>query len=265
MSLESILIFDFDGVLCNSIHDSLFTALQSYCDIVPHNALPWVKDTKRDQVFQFEKENPEFFDQFTDLMPLGNFAQDYFVFLRLLETNAVKSIRSQRDFDDFKKSLPKEQLLLYDKIFYRNRVRMQNENPDEWVRLLPSFKGLQESIPGLSQRFLLAIATSKDYQSIHLLLNHWDLAKYFSRKNILDKDFAESKRDHLVKFQEEHGIPFGHMHFIDDKISHLFDVQDLGVQAYLALWGFNTAREHDLAKKSGFHLLSLEDLPALGT
>ena len=264
MSYESILIFDFDGVLCNSIHDSLFTALQAYSDAVPGHKLPWAKGTERTRIFQFEKENAGFFHQFTDLMPLGNFAQDYFVFLRLLETDSVKSIHSQNDFNTFKKTLPEEQLRSYEEIFYRNRVGMQNENPDEWVQLLPCFEGMKESIPELAHRFLLAIATSKDYQSVHLLLNHWDLAKYFSRENILDKDFAESKREHLVKFQEEHGIPYSAMHFIDDKLSHLFAVQDLGVQAYLALWGFNTVREHDLARKSGFHTLSLEDLPEFG-
>jgi phosphoglycolate phosphatase-like HAD superfamily hydrolase len=112
--------------------------------------------------------------------------------------------------------------------------------------------------------FLLAIATSKDYQSVHLLLNHWGLAQYFEQRNILDKDFAGSKREHLVRFHEEHHIPFSGMHFVDDKVSHLFTVQDLGVHAYLALWGFNTPREHAIAQKSGFRLLSLADLQGLG-
>jgi phosphoglycolate phosphatase-like HAD superfamily hydrolase len=264
MHFNTILVFDFDGVLCNSVHDSLFTALISYRDLIPGHSLPLPRNSEKEWIYPFEREHPELFDQFLNLMPLGNFAEDYFVFLRLIETGAVKSIRSQEDFDLFKESLPKERLRSYGKLFYRNRIRMQNENPDEWVRLLPGFTDVQEAVPVLSRRFLLAIATSKDYQSVHLLLNHWGLAQYFEQRNILDKDFAGSKREHLVRFHEEHHIPFSGMHFVDDKVSHLFTVQDLGVHAYLALWGFNTPREHAIAQKSGFRLLSLADLQGLG-
>ena len=50
----------------------------------------------------------------------------------------------------------------------------------------------------------------------------------------MDKDFAPSKRAHLTAFHQRFGIPFDNMHFIDDKVSHLLAVADLGVLAGLS-------------------------------
>ena len=110
------------------------------------------------------------------------------------------------------------------------------------------------------ENYVCAIATSKDHQSVDILLRKYKLTDCFQRENILDKEFAESKRDHLTQFHEKHNVPFKDIHFIDDKVSHLIKVKDLGVQAYLAVWGFNTEREHEIALEHGFKLLRLEAL-----
>lgn len=265
MHPEKLLIFDFDGVLCNSIHDSFMTALNTYAELMPDHSLPWKKNADQLSIFLFEKQYPLLFDQFSKLIPLGNFAEDYFVIIRLLETQKVPTIRNQENFESFKKTLSVDQLRMYSETFYRNRVQMQEETPELWASLLPSFPGLQKSIPLLSKRFKLAIATSKDMRSIQILLKQYHLEKYFQRQYILDKDFAESKRDHLIRFHEMTRIPFSNFHFIDDKVSHLLTVKDLDIQGYLALWGFNTEREHEFARSHGFFLLTLQELPLLGS
>jgi phosphoglycolate phosphatase-like HAD superfamily hydrolase len=260
MNSQKILILDFDGVICNSIHDSYLTALNTYTELMPDHSLPWQKNSDQASIFEFEEQYPLYFDQFSRLIPLGNFAEDYFIIIRLLETKKVPTIRNQEDFELLKKSLSADQLHLYSETFYRNRYRMQEETPASWARLLPSFPGIQEALPVLSQRFLLAIATSKDIRSVNILLDHYGLTQYFPRQNILDKDFAQNKRDHLIRFHEMHRIPFPDLYFIDDKVSHLMDVKDLGIRGYLAIWGFNTTREHRIAESNGFTLLDLDDL-----
>jgi hypothetical protein len=97
-------------------------------------------------------------------------------------------------------------------------------------------------------------------QSVIMILEHHGLSEYFRPDNILDKDFAPTKREHFIKFHENHGTPYSAMHFIDDKVSHLIKVVDLGVNCYLATWGFNGEREHRIAEDHGCRLLTLQTL-----
>ena len=262
-STKQLLVFDFDGVISNSIHDSLMTALNTYLEFVPNHELPIQKKLMPKEIFQFEKQYPEFFDQFARLMPIGNFAQDYFVIIRIIEKNETEKITSQSIFNDYKNAIPKESLISFQKLFYKIRTTMQADDPKAWADLNEPFPEIVKAIQCLSQTFICAIATSKDKTSVNILLDRYGIAKYFRPENILDKDFAESKRAHLIRFHEEHNISFSNMHFIDDKVSHLLSVKDLCVHAYLALWGFNTEREQEIARKEGFISLRLENLPNL--
>ena len=262
--MKQILVFDFDGVICNSIHDSLMTAVNSYIQFVPEHRLPLDGPLKAGAIFAFEKAHPEFFGRFSRLMPMGNFAQDYYVFLSIIENDTSGKVTDQAGFDAFKRAIPEETRSSYQELFYEYRQSMQDSDPEGWASRLPPFPGIPESIHSLSERYLCAIATSKDYQSVDLILSHYGLRDYFQTENILDKDFAASKRDHLIRFHQEHDIPFEAIHFIDDKVLHLVEVKDLGVHAYLSTWGFNTEREHEMARKEGIALLKLDDLPLLG-
>ncbi|MFH1940797.1 MAG: HAD hydrolase-like protein [bacterium] len=261
---RQILVFDFDGVLCNSVHDSLMTAVNTYIQFVPDHRLPVEEPLDADRVFRFEEEHPSFFDQFSRLMPMGNFARDYFIVIRIVEKNETDRIDDQSLFDEYKRSIPTADLTSYQTLFYKNRSAMRENDPESWAGLLPPFPGILDAVRSLSQQFICAIATSKDRKSVDMLLKHWGMAKYFLPDNILDKDFAQSKREHLTRFHEKQRVPFSRIHFIDDKVSHLLSVKTLGVQAYLALWGFNTEREHEIARKEGFILLRLEELTSIG-
>jgi phosphoglycolate phosphatase-like HAD superfamily hydrolase len=263
-SNTQILVFDFDGVICNSIHDSLMTALNTYIQFVPEHTLPLDNPLEPDSLFLFEKNHEPLFNRFSKLMPMGNFAEDYFVFLRIIEKDKSEKVKDQASFNIFKSSIPEEKLNAYQTLFYRYRTHLQESDPESWAYLLPPFPGIVEAIQTLSQRFLCAIATSKDRRSVDILLRSYGLGPYFRPENILDKDFAKSKREHLIQFHKEHDTPFKNIHFIDDKILHLTSVKDLGIRAYLALWGFNTERERRIARENGLTPLLLEDLPQLG-
>ncbi len=261
---EHILVFDFDGVLCDSLHDSIRMAVNTYIQLAPYHTLPVNGSLSPGDVEPFEKANPDFITQFRQLMPMGNFAEDYFVFLRILEAGAAEAIDSQEQFDAFKRTLSVDMLREYQARFYTLRGQLQSEDPQAWARMLPPFPGIPETVRSLSRRFLCAIATSKDLKSVDILLAQYGLADLFASDRILDKDFAHSKREHLIRFQSNHDVPFGQIHFIDDKLLHLQSVKNLGVNTYLAAWGFNTPREHQTAQAEGITLLRLEDLPRLG-
>lgn len=259
---QKILVFDFDGVICNSFHDSLMTALNTYIQCVPNHTLPLHGPLGFDSVFQFEKDQPDFSKAFLQWMPMGNRAEDYFVILRLIEKK--ENLSDQSGFDAYRASFPEDVLRTFHERFYQTRTSLRESDREGWLTLLSPFTDVVHAIPFLSQRFTLAIATSKDRISVNLLLQKYGVSMYFLQENILDKDFSESKRSHLINFHRQHNVPYENIHFIDDKVLHLVSVKDLGIHGYLALWGFNTPREQEVARKEGIPLLRTDDLLQLG-
>lgn len=265
MPLKSQLIaFDFDGVISNSFYDSMMTAINTYIECVPKHHLPVTEPLDGQSIFALERIEQELFKRFADLMPLGNFAQDYFVFLTILQTDQDVSAISQDHFNDIRASLNESDRINFNDRFYKNRHDMQINDPETWSLLLPPFPGIVESVPILSKHSRIGIATSKDVQSVNILLDKYGISSYFPQENILDKDFAKTKRDHLIHFHKALDLPFEKIHFIDDKVTHLQGVKDLGVNAHLSTWGFNGEREYEIARQHGFNLLRIEDLPKLG-
>jgi len=258
-----LIVFDFDGVISNSVHDSFRTALNAYMDCFPDHHLPLSGPVNPPEtVFTIENDYPFLYKSFSHLMPLGNRAEDYYVILRIIECGKARDIVDQTSYDQFKSKLDPAILEKYHETYYRLR-RSYQKDPETWSKLLPVFPGIIEAIRRLSERFRLAIATSKDGPSIHIQLKSYGLDDVFPAHRILDKDLSDSKKHHLEQLQESSQVPFDQIHFIDDKVLHLISVEDLGIHCYLALWGFNTPREHALARKRGFHLLKLEDLSEL--
>ncbi len=260
---KKLLALDFDGVLCNSIHDTIMTAVNTFLKCrEPHNL--FIEDQLTPEtVFDFEKQNPEFMQKFIRLMPLGNFAKDYYVILKIIDDNIFDTISSQKDFDQIRKNSDPQTIKTYDNLFYKYRYSLQKNNPDKWAELLPAFPGIPEAVTKLSKNFLLAIATSKDVHSVNILIKKYDISDLFSSKNILDKNFARTKREHITKLRQLHDLDFRDIYFIDDKVSHLLQVNDLNIHTYLATWGFNTEREHKIAEDNKINLLSLKELPHL--
>ncbi len=260
---EKIIAFDFDGVLCNSIHDTIMTAVNTYLQCTPDHNLPIKSPLIPKNVINLEQDNPEFVKKFTRLMPLGNFAKDYFIILKIIDRDIFDTILSQKDFDNLKEATDTQKITIYNNLFYKYRYSLQKNNPEVWAELLPPFPCIPEAVRRLCKYFLPAIATSKDVHSVNILLNKYGIADLFSSENILDKDFASTKREYMIKLRQLHNLDFTDIYFIDDKVSHLLKVKDLGVHSFLATWGFNTEREHKAAEEHGINLLDLEDLTNL--
>lgn len=260
---KPLLVFDFDGVISESVHDSFRTALNTYIELFPDHQLP-VRQTVNPprQIFEIEKQFPSLYRSFRQAMPFGNRAEDYYVILNIIENLKSESVQNQEAYNRYKAELPSDRLEQYHKHFYSLRQSYQ-ANPEAWVRLLPPFPGIVDAIKQLSDRFALAIATSKDEASIHIQLESYGLKEYFPARLILDKEISPHKRDHLIHLHNQSGLPFRQIRFIDDKVLHLIDVADLGVRCYLATWGFNTPREHRIAESHGFTLLKLDNLSSL--
>ena len=58
------------------------------------------------------------------------------------------------------------------------------------------------------------------------------------------------------------GVAPAEITFIDDKVNHLDAVSELGVRCALAAWGYNGARERELARERGYLVCTLGDVEA---
>jgi phosphoglycolate phosphatase-like HAD superfamily hydrolase len=261
---KPLLALDFDGVISNSIHDSVRTSVNAYMETRPGHGLPLRSPLdSAESVFEFERVHPGIFSRFRRLIPMGNRAEEYLVIWTLIDSGRADRIADQADFDRVRLEIPAADRDAYAGRFYGLRIEWQNRDPAAWARLLPAFDGIPAALDVLKDRFELAVATSKDMRSVNLLLREYGVEDRFAPELILDKEFSYSKRDHLRRLRELSGLPFDRMVFVDDKLIHLQAVKDLGVRACLALWGFNSEEEHRLAAGEGFTLLGLEEFAGL--
>jgi phosphoglycolate phosphatase-like HAD superfamily hydrolase len=91
-------------------------------------------------------------------------------------------------------------------------------------------------------------------------LANYEIGALFADAAVIDKQAGRDKRTHLRALADKFDVDFGEITFIDDKVNHLVQAQALGVRCLLAEWGYNGAREHEVARQNGIEVANLENL-----
>ena len=255
-----VLAFDFDGVLCDSSREVFVVAVDTLADLEPGSELLEVLRPLRDEALRGGDafRDHEVYAQFSELLPLGNRAEDFGVALRAIE--ASKTISDQAGYDAFYAGLPAPWRDLFHRRFYAARTRLRESDLNRWLALHLPYPELVAALERHRDEFIPAVATAKDAQSVHLLLTELGLHNVFDPRFVLDKETGVEKTIHLGELQRRTGAPFADITFVDDKLNHLVKVAELGVRCVLAGWGFNTEREHEVAHRLGFEVAHLDDL-----
>jgi phosphoglycolate phosphatase-like HAD superfamily hydrolase len=252
-----ILALDFDGVLCDSSREVFVVAVDTFASLEPRSALlPRLTPLRDDAAAGGTKHREsDFYRNFRNLLPLGNRAEDFGVSLKAVESGS--EITNQDEYDAYFREIDQSWLDLFHRHFYESRSALRARDPDGWLALHLPFPGLAEQLLQHREHTLPAVATAKDAHSVQLLLEHLGYDSVFDRELILDKETGVEKTHHLRALRERTGAEFPDMTFVDDKVNHLLRVAELGVRPVLAGWGFNTEREHDLARQLGFEVADL--------
>jgi len=258
-----VIAFDFDGVLCDSSREVFVVAVDTLAVQEPgSNLLGDLKALRDDALAGGDGfRGHELYVRFSDLLPLGNRAEDFGIALRSIEQS--RTIDSQPAYDSFYAEVPESWRELFHRRFYESRNRLREADVERWLGLHRPYPELVEALEQRRGTIRPAVATAKDAQSVHLLLAELGLAEIFDPRLILDKETGVEKTVHLRELQQRTGTPFDHITFIDDKLNHLETVAGLGVRGVLAGWGFNTEREHDAARRLGFEVAHLDTLDTL--
>lgn len=241
------LALDFDGVICDSAREAFAVAVRTYAKALS----PGFARNELDEAL---------FAEFLALMPLGNRAEDYAVALTAIERG--RALADQAAYDAFRAELDPHALRAFHKRFYRERHAWSERDPAGWhahMRAYPGICALLRRRAGAAQ---LAIATAKDRRSVRALLASYGIADLFPDGAIHDKETGVSKREHVRAIADAAGVAASEVTFVDDKVNHLEDVAGLGARCVLAAWGYNGARERQIAAARGFLVCTLTDFEA---
>ena len=254
-----ILALDFDGVIVDSVLDSLFVGHNTYLRLYGRE----VKKNFGGEPFTFEnwekiKRNyQKEIKYYRTLRPYIRGATDYGLIQKLMEEKKV--IESQEEFDHYRNSADFD-FEDYEKEFYKERERLQNIDYRAWFNLEPSYpKIIQGMKKLLEEEIKIVIATSNRRKAIMKSFTPEYFGFTIGPKDILDKRFGEDKSEqmrHMVKFYQ---VNFEDIYFVDDQVSHLIQTKPLGIKAILAGWSYATETQKEEARKQDILVIEREE------
>ena len=254
-----LLALDFDGVISDSAPESFAVALLTYTELIESSKFA----DRRAELAGDCLPAPDrlmgdpLYAPFLELMPLGNRAEDYAISLSALE--ADRSLADQSEYDAYRSELDEDWLRAFHRRFYENRSALSRRDASGWRRLMRPYPRFLEVLQRRSADAMLAIATSKDAETVAALLRDYGIESLFAAPRVLDKEAGVHKDAHLRRLHEMAGVAYAEMVFVDDKVNHLDRVAHLGVGCALASWGYNGEREIELARRRGYRICTLED------
>jgi phosphoglycolate phosphatase-like HAD superfamily hydrolase len=254
-----ILALDFDGVIVDSVLDSLFVGHNTYLRLYGRE----VKKNFGGELFTFEnwekiKRNyQKEIKYYRTLRPYIRGATDYGLIQKLMEEKKV--IESQEEFNNYRNSVDFD-FEDYEKEFYKERERLQNIDYRAWFNLEPSYpKIIQGMKKLLEEEIKIVIATSNRRKAIMKSFTPEYFGFTIDPKDILDKRFGEDKSEqmrHIVKFYK---VNFEDIYFVDDQVSHLFQTRPLGIKVILAGWSYATEAQKEEARKQDILVIEREE------
>jgi len=237
-----ILALDFDGVIVDSVLDSLFVGHNAYLRLYG----PGKKKYFGGELFTFEnweetkKQYQEEIKYYRTLRPYIRGATDYGLIQKLIEEN--KFVKNQEEFDNYRKTV-KFDFEAYEKEFYKERERLQNINYRAWFNLEPPYSKVIEGIKKLLEEGTkVVIATSNRRKAIAKSFTPEYFGFTIESRDILDKRFGEDN-----------------IHFVDDQVSHLIQTRPLGVKVLLAGWSYATDIQKKEARKQNIPIIEREE------
>jgi len=215
---KRFLFLDFDGVICNSVLECLYSATIAY----------YSKYLKQ----QITSLPLSFKEDFIRYRPFIRTGEDYVVLAELV-AKGVK-IHTQEDFDRELQSNPKDRLSLFRELFYQTRRELIAHDFLHWMRLNPLYRGVKEPLLEVAQAPTVYILSTKVSDLIHKILLHHGID--WPEDRIL-YSHTISKKDIIGAVLESKGVSEAVL--LDDQLDHLrLAMEDRRILPFLAGWGY---------------------------
>ncbi|CCQ52122.1 hypothetical protein CWATWH8502_2741 [Crocosphaera watsonii WH 8502] len=244
-----ILALDFDGVICNGLKEYFQTTLRTYQKL-------WKDDSQNDLEI--------WANSFYKLRPVIETGWEMPILLRALVLQYEQDNIESNWHNVCSEIVTKENLNKQQVMSALDGVR------DHWIQTdLDNWLALHEFYPGVLEKLgklldsstLLYIVTTKEGRFVKQLLKQQNLS--FPEDHIFGKEVKQPKFDTLRQILKINQETPNNLWFIEDLLKTLNKVKSqeylTEVNLFLADWGYNTIKSHELVKQdSTINLLSLD-------
>jgi len=231
-----VLAIDYDGVIVDSVMDSLF---------VSHNAYLKVYGSKKKknfggELFTFknwpsikEKYKKEI-EYYRSLRPYIRGATDYGLIQKIMEEGT--HIKNQQEFD------------------------AQQESFEGWLSLSPPYKEFIKGIRKFVQegvKVMVATSNRREYIARAFFPDYYDIPVDID--DMLDFSFGEDKSSQIHYICDKYSVNYSDIYFVDDQLAHLEQTRKLGIRVFLAGWSYATEQQKKIARDKKIPVIEREE------
>jgi phosphoglycolate phosphatase-like HAD superfamily hydrolase len=217
MNAKTLLVLDFDGVICDSRDECCLSSWIAYHELY-RKAFPASVPISLGAGF-------------ARLRPFIRTGADFLLIQEMLETGI--GIGNQAEFDAVAKRAGPERLKLYRELFYQARNDILLKDRSFWLSLNKIYPHVLEALGSLPPEAPVRILSTKKPQFIIEIVNHAGLRV---SENRIHESGPEGKLPRVESLRKETGCEKAV--FIEDQIDNIRGNSNPRVEVFLASWGY---------------------------
>jgi phosphoglycolate phosphatase-like HAD superfamily hydrolase len=237
------LALDFDGVIADSIYECLVVAFNAFSNY--RNGTKLIKT--------LDEINGQQLKQARYLRNFIRSGEDY-VYIQQIISDKVR-INNQLEFDKYC-AIHQEKRNLYFQIFYNEREEFSLKYFKEWIALNPFYDGIKDFLQSYPDKGKLYIITTKKIEFAKKIISAHSIGLLHA--NFYHASQDRSKREIILQLLNSYQIDPSDFYFIDDQVDTLLKLNDLGINCYLAKWGYNNEDQQKRARDDNISIIQLD-------
>ncbi|QSA98419.1 HAD family hydrolase [Methylococcus sp. EFPC2] len=237
---------DFDGVICDS---AIETGMSGW------------KAAGRIWNDMSEEVPPDMIDLFRQVRPIIETGYEAILTMRMLYLGASIETLYKGHADEFRNLMQHAQVDSEDlkKLFGETRDAWISGDKTDWTRQNPLYPGVAEKLIQFNKTGTWYVITTKQERFVKMILDASNIELPEDRIFGLDRNMG--KPEILKILLTRH--PGQTLRFVEDRLPTLLKVRQepelTPVQLFLALWGYNSAEDKNLAIAHGFKHYRLDE------
>jgi phosphoglycolate phosphatase-like HAD superfamily hydrolase len=239
------LVYDFDGVLCDSTLEIMITSYYAYSKY---------KSIEVPSKYSQDTIPIKYRDTFIKYRPSTRNAKDFYILWDMIfnEKKINVSVILSEQWN-----INANIIESFRELFYKERITWRNSDNAGWLDKNPLYKGIKKTLLSNTIKDSYFIVSAKDSDSIYRILKNneieIDINKIFGSENNKDKDILFKELMQINKIKPNN------LFFIDDSLTNLITIKNLGVNSFFATWGYNYNRDLQISEENDIPNICLDD------
>lgn len=253
---NKLYVFDYDGVILNSLYEKFFVGFNAYININKSSNLLNGDNLTFENYNDAISSNKVILDLFQNLVPFIGPSGENALAFELIENNIAP--KDYQDFQNEVNRVSKERQEIYHEEVLKLRRDYGANYKLQLDKLCPVFSEVVDLIKLNQKGNDFEILTTKNLEAVEHFNQTNGLTCCFNAIHVADK--IKTKPEFLLEINHKRNINREDIIFIDDFLRHLLPSSKLGFTCVLASWGFNNTIDKELAIKEGINVSDINDL-----